>query len=238
MAVSFLLVAGSFSSAAPALAAPAFNTFPISYTQTTDRDMPMIDARNVTQNIPYSTSQADHDNGVTANAGDIIEFQIYYHNSSVAEDIATNVIIAAQLPSGSSAASAHTVSASIRSDQTSSISSSNSFYGGNMTVNVAGGAQTLGFMPGSVRHFPNRTTTAQTPGSGDSLVNASGLNIGSVAGCFDFSGFVSFRAQVGNVTTTAVTRDLTIAKRVLNVTRTETTFVESVTAPPSQPVKF
>lgn len=220
----------------PASAAVAFNTFPISFTRQTDRDLPMIDARNVSAGGDFSTSQTDHDNGVQASPGDVIEFQIYYHNSGVAEDVAHNVIIRATLPGG--VRQSHEVSATIDSDETTPISSSNAFFGGNITVHISGQAQTLDFVSGSVRHFPNRSAVAQIPSNGDNLVS-SGINIGSIQGCFEFSGLVTFRARVGSgITTFTEERNLSINKRVLNFTRGETTFRDSTSANPGDRLRF
>lgn len=226
---------GILGFAGAAHAVVAFNTFPVSYTIRTDYDFPMIDAKNITTTGGvFSTSQSDHDNGVSANAGDTVEFQVYYHNSGVAEDVATNVIIKAVLPGG--VRSAHEVSASVDSDQTSAVSSSDLARGGNMTVNISGQAQTLELISGSVRHFPNRSQTGVTHANGDNLVTSSGVNIGSVQGCWDFSGFVTFRARVGSAV--APSRDLTIDKKVLNVTKNETVFQNSTFASPSDRVRF
>lgn len=218
-----------------AQAAVAFNTFPISYTQATNRDYPMIDARNVSAGGSFSNSQSDHDNGVSASPGDEIEFQIYYHNTSIDTDEATNVIIRAILPGGSR--TAHTVEAVIDSDQTSPVSSSAAFYGGNISINISGNSQTLEFVSGSVRHFPNRSASGQIPSGGDNLTG-SGLSIGTVRGCFEFSGIATFRARVGSQQTVSDTRGLNLTKRVMNLTRGETTFRDSTAAGPGDRVKF
>ncbi|MBI4050777.1 MAG: DUF11 domain-containing protein [Candidatus Doudnabacteria bacterium] len=228
-----LIFTGIAGLSSRAQAAVAFNIFEISYTQETNRDYPLIDARNVTAGGSFSTSQADHNNGVAANAGDEIEFQIYYHNGGITEDEATNVIIKASLPGGTR--QTHEVSATIDSDQTSPVSSSDSARGGNITIHVNGDPQTLELISGSVRHFPNRSTVGQTVSGGDNIVS-SGINIGTVKGCFDFSGIVTFRARVGQVA--VLTRDLSINKKVLNVTKSETSFRDSTTANPQDRIKF
>lgn len=230
--VTGLVLSGVVFAAPSARAAVAFNTFEISYSSATNRDLPMIDARNVSRGGVLSSSQSDHDNGVSAESGDEIEFVIYYHNTGVPEDEATNVIVRAILPGGSR--NSHEVSATIASDQTSAISSSSSFRGGNITINLSGQAQNLEFISGSVRHFPNRTTSGQIPSGGDNLVG-SGLNIGTIRGCFEFSGFVTFRARVGQV---GQDRNLSLIKRVLNVTKGETSFRDSTIANPGDRLRF
>ncbi len=229
-----LLAVGSAGFAPEAAAGVAFNTFPISYFPQTNYDFPLLDARNVTAGGSFSTSQGDHDNGVTANRGDELEFQIYYHNSGVQEEQATNVIVRAALPGGTR--NSHEVSASIDSDQTVPVMSSDAFRGGNIVINLSGDAQTLEFISGSVRHFPNRGTSGQTVSGGDNLLG-SGINLGTIKGCFDFSGFVTFRARVGNQVVNQ-DRNLSISKRVLNVTRAESTFRDATTASPGERVRF
>lgn len=223
-----------------ALAAVAFNTFPVSFAPETNRDLPLLDARNVTASGAFSASQADHDNGVQANAGEELEFQIYYHNSGVADDQATNVTIRAALPGGTR--QDHTVAASISADNAALVSSHDTNFnrGGDITIHINGSAQTLEFIPGSARWFPNHSTTAQTVANGDNLVTSAGLNIGTVRGCFEFSGFVNFRARVGAAAVAGVTTnyDLGITKRVLNVTRNETTYQSSTSAFPGERVRF
>src|SRR3989338_1397164 len=233
LALISMIVTGVALGASPAMAVIQFNTYPISYTQETNRDMPMIDARNVSAGGAFSASQGDHDNGVSASQNDIVEFLIYYHNTGVASEVAHNVMIKAALPG--STRQTHEVSATIDSDETSPITSAAAFYGGNINVNISGSPQTLQFIPGSVQWYPNRSTTPQTPAGADNLVG-SGINIGSVQGCFDFSGFVKFRAKVGTVTEN--TYNLAINKKVLNVSRGDTSFADSTTARPGDRLRF
>lgn len=229
-----LVAVGSTGLVDLAHAVVAFNTFPISYTPQQNNDLPMIDARNISKGGTYSTSQADHDNGVLADPNDIVEFQIYYHNTATPEEVARNVIVKANLPGGSRGS--HEVSATIDSDETELIQSNSAFRGGNIVVNISGNvSQTLEFISGSVRHFPNRGTSGQTPSNGDSLLGT-GLNIGSIQGCFEFSGFVTFRARVGQAIVSE--RNLSINKRVLNVSKGHTVFLDEAPASPGDRVRF
>ena len=232
-AMSIVLLGGF--AVAPVQAAVAFNTFPISYSPSTNHDWPMIDARNVSDGGSFSSSQSDHDNGVTADAGEEIEFQIYYHNSGVTEDEATNVVVRAFLPGGTR--DIHEVSATIDSDQTSAISSADAFRGGNIDIHINGDAQTLQFISGSVLWFPNRSTSSQFLSNANSLVG-SGVNIGTIKGCFDFSGFLTFRARGGSTGTSSQDRDLSISKRVTNVTRADGSLRDSTNANPGDRVHF
>lgn len=230
-----LVLGGVVGFANFAAAAPGFNIFPVSYTQQTGYDYPMIDARNVSAGGVFSATQADHDNGVQANAGDEIEFQIYYHNGAVPEDVANNVMVRASLPGGTR--QSHEVSASVSSDQTSAVTSSGAFRGGNIVVYVSGQAQTLDFISGSVRWYPSRTTTAQSLANSDNLVG-SGVNVGTVQGCFQFSSIITFRARVGSQSVVNPDRSLSINKQVLNVSKGETSYNNSTFASPGDRVRF
>ncbi|TSA46150.1 hypothetical protein D4R52_01095, partial [bacterium] len=126
---------------------PQFNIFPITFQSPPPQnyDLPLIDARNVTQGGGYSTSQADHDNGVATNPNDVIRFSIYYHNGVPDEQANTAIqtmIQAFASPTLGTQAIDHTISASISAQNASAISSSN--HGGDMVVHIQGGtAQTL-----------------------------------------------------------------------------------------------
>ena len=61
---------------------PTFNIFPVAYDGSLNTDYPLIDARNVTKNEGWSTSQSDHNAGVNMDPGDTVEFLVYYHNGA------------------------------------------------------------------------------------------------------------------------------------------------------------
>ena len=100
---------------------PQFNIFPISYTGDLNHDLSLLDARNVTKSESWSGSQSDHNAGVTADPGDIIEFSIYYHNGAVnkPENIANDVLIRAISAGGSSFE--HTIGARISSTNAATV---------------------------------------------------------------------------------------------------------------------
>lgn len=232
LTIAALVSTVAFGFANFAFAAVAFNTFDISYSPSLNHDLPLIDAKNITKFGSYSASQGDHNNGVQADAGDVIEFQIYYHNGApnLDENIAHNVIVKANLPGATR--QTHEVSASIDSDETAPVSSSG--RGGNIAIHISGQPQTLEFVSGSVRHFPNRASQTLAPSNGDNLLG-SGVNIGNIRGCFEFSGFVTFRARVGNI---QADRNLTIQKKVFNASRGDSSFQDSVSASPNERVRF
>src|SRR3989344_8041432 len=91
------LIAGALAIPFVKAIGPIFNAFPISYTGERNHDLPMIDAKNVSKGEGWSVDQADHDRGIAADPGDVIEFSIYYHNSAADTDanVAINTIIKA-----------------------------------------------------------------------------------------------------------------------------------------------
>jgi uncharacterized repeat protein (TIGR01451 family) len=211
---------------------PQFNIFPLTYSGETCHDFPLIDARNVTKGGNFSTSQSDHDNGVAADPGDVVEFLIFYHNGAVngSSTVANSVNVQAFLPGGTF--STHTVSAQISGSNFSTVTS-DSTRGGPIAIQLPS-SQTLTYVTGSTQHFPNRSTSSVSLPDG---ITSGGVNIGSIQACFEFSGFIRFRAQVGS-TITQDTRILNVQKRVRNLTKNQTAFVDFVTADPSDRVEF
>lgn len=139
---------------------------------------------------------------VTASAGDVIEFLIYYHNGG--KDAAHNVKIKAALPEGTS--SKLTATASIKSEETAAISDTVvdgkvlGLSGG--TVLVSGTESKLELVPNSgawytqdaqgkliINQFPNGQNTA-------SIFSDDGVNIGAVNGCWQYAGFIYFQAKL------------------------------------------
>ena len=172
---------------------PEFNIFPISYSGEENHDFPLLDARNYSENGSFSQSQTDHDNGVYADPGDIVEFIIYYHNGApdAPENVAENVRIRAFLPSGKS--QTHRVSAQISASNAATVYSSS--LGGDIDVHINGSEpQTLEYIPGSTRWYPERSSSYQVLPDG---IVSGGVDIGDIRGCWDFSGFIKFRARVG-----------------------------------------
>ncbi|PIR97182.1 MAG: hypothetical protein COT91_02715 [Candidatus Doudnabacteria bacterium CG10_big_fil_rev_8_21_14_0_10_41_10] len=211
----------------------SFNIFPISYSGDVNHDYPLLDARNYSEGDNFSTSQSDHDNGVDADPGDTVEFVIYYHNGAANSDdtVAENVKIRAFLPSGKS--QTHSVSAQISSDDTSTVSSSNK--GGDVDIDVSGTeSQNIEYISGSTRWYPEGNSSYQTLPDG---IVTSGINIGDIRGCWDFSGFVKFQARIGEQ---VIENDgyLEIDKTVLHTSRAGSSFRDEVDAEPSDAVEF
>src|SRR3989344_1676711 len=210
---------------------PEFNIFPISYSGETNHDYPLLDARNFSDNGSFSTSQTDHDNGVDLGPEETIEFVIYYHNGAANgdENIARNVRIRANMPTELD--SIHNVSATILADNATTANSSTK--GGDVEVRISGSEeQRLEYVIGSTRLFPNHGSASQTLPDG---IVSGGINIGDIEACWDFSGFVKFKARV----TEDVSEDgsLEIQKTVSNQSDS-TGFRNSVDAEPSDTIEY
>lgn len=213
--------------------AAAFNIFPISYSGETNHDYPLLDARNYSEAEDFSSSQSDHNNGVDADPGDIVEFVIYYHNGAANQDdtVAENVRVRAFLPSGKSLT--HTVSAQISSDNTATVYSSSK--GGDMDIEVSGSEpQYLEYISGSTRWYPEGSSSYQSLSDG---IVSGGVEIGDVRGCWEFSGFIKFRARIGDE---VVEEDgyLEIEKTVRHEFNSGSSFRDEVDAEPSDIVEF
>jgi len=149
------------------------------------QDNPTFRISNYTKNPGCSTCWVS---SVSADQGEIVSFDIYYHNTG--SQTANTVTLRATLPSGTFASTNISV---VITDQAGGQAS------GSVALNLTS-AQTLTFIPGSVKWYPNQTLTAQALPSGQSgsEVVGSGLNIGSVAPGWATQGHVVFRALVGS----------------------------------------
>src|SRR3989344_5082886 len=232
LTVVVLVVAASITGTLFASATgPQFNIFPISYTQESNHDFPLLDARNVTNNEDWTNSQSDNDNGVDADPGDEIEFLVYYHNGAAdaPENIARNVRVRATVPSNKS--NSHTVSASISADNAETVASSDK--GGNVTIDLSE-SQALEYVSGSTRWFPERSTSGQSVPNG---ILSGGVDVGDVRGCWNFAGFVKFRVRVTEDIIEPEDGVLEIEKEVRN-NSSSTSFRETVVGEPGDTVEF
>ncbi|MCR4284195.1 MAG: DUF11 domain-containing protein [Parcubacteria group bacterium] len=150
------------------------------------QDNPTFRISNYTKNPGCSTCWTS---SASANQGEIVSFDIYYHNTG--SQTANNVTLRSTLPSGTF------TSANIPVVITDSAGGQAS---GSVSLNLTS-AQTLTFIPGSVKWYPNQTLIAQALplGQNGSEVVGSGLNIGSIAPGWATQGHVVFRALVGSV---------------------------------------
>jgi len=208
----FSLLAGQFFIATSAQAAdPQFNTFtPYVHTQTYSRDYYLLDAKNDTQGTSWGFP-------VSANAGDTLTFYLYYHNSTNNSN-AQNTTLRVAMPSGQS--TSQNVVGYLWADNATNATAANPFSQ-SLPVNLSS-SQTIQYVSGSARWFPNQAdwrsaaSTAFPNGqSGDQLF-ASGINLGTIQGCWEFSGAIVFQARIGNQQQNTGTANLTISKTVRN----------------------
>jgi uncharacterized repeat protein (TIGR01451 family) len=140
-------------------------------------DLKTIVAGNQTQGGDWQ------DNEVSAKPGDVISFQIYYHNG-VENTVAKNTRVRADLPDQPS--TKIRVNGFVWADKADIVTDS-------VAVNV-NQPQNLEYVPGSTKWFPNRSQTGQSIGDGVTTVD--GVNIGDITGCWRYAGFVTFRAKL------------------------------------------
>lgn len=200
--------ASLITSVTPAIS-PQFNIFtPYVHTQTYNRDYYLLDVKNDTKGTVWGFP-------ASADAGDTLTFYMYYHNGIVGST-ATNTTLKVALPSAS--ATSQSVTASLWSDNATNATAANP-----MTQSVPitlSSAQKLDYVVGSAKWYPNQTnwTTSSAvsfPGGQSSgQLFTSGINIGSINGCWEYSGAVVFQVKVGNVI--PANPNLTIQKRVWN----------------------
>lgn len=170
---------------------PRFDGYPAAYTGAANTDYPMLDARNLTTRSSYATSQAEHDRGLTASAGDTIEFLFYYHNGlpDLPENTARNTRLKVTLPV--TTAQSHTVSATISADGMQSLTSAS--RGGDVVVKFTGSTpQRLEYVAGSTQWFAERSATGRQLADG---ITVDGVNLGDVRGNWNFAGFVKFKVR-------------------------------------------
>lgn len=174
---AILLIVGVFSPIFFAQAA-SFNNDPL------DRQTLLV------SNYTKCPNCANWTSWVNADAGDIVSFAVYYHNTS--NETATGTIIRATLPSGSS----------MTQSITGSVWAQNApMVNGNASVNLSS-SQSLSFISGSVRWYPGGSSSYQLPPFGQTgaeIITSSGLNIGDVSPGWSTAGYVVFRVQVSGV---------------------------------------
>jgi len=198
-----------------------------------NNDYEMFQGRNFTNNETVSKDP------VSGNAGDVFLGYIYYHNG-MAGTTAENTKIKVNIPRETTSNTAK-LSATISADDVAAVSDTiveGQIIGlSGLTVNLDQDA-TLEFVPGSTKWFPNKSKIAvglPFDQSGNEIVSSSGLNIGGIEGCWQFSGFVTFAFKTK---VKAQPASLTLAKTVKNESRGQTAFGESVAASKNEKVQF
>lgn len=165
-----------------AFAATSFNNDP--------QDFATLRVKNNTENPGNTVGWAATAN---ADAGEVVSFAIYYHNTG--SETAQNVRVRLT-PQTTANASVHAFTAYLLADNASQISGSATVY--------LSTAQVTSFQSGSVLWFPNQTTSGPSPlpsgQSGSEIFNASGLSIGNIATGWSTQGSVVLSFTVGNTT--------------------------------------
>lgn len=189
--------------------------------------------------LNYSKGEDVWKDPVSGEAGDTFSGYIYYHNG-IENETAVNTRIKVSVPSKTTNKTAK-LDASISADNAQTITDTvvNGKIVGlsGLTVNLDQDAD-VEFIKGSVKWYPNKSDSAVSlpfGQSGDEILSSSGLNIGDIQGCWDYSGFITFAFKTK---TKVVPANLTLQKTVKNVSKGQTSFVESVSAAKSEKVQF
>lgn len=199
-------------------------------------DQEFLTGRNVTQNGTAFTDP------VNATGGDIVDVAVYYHNASedLVENIAKNVNIKINVPT--TEATSHKITGSISADNAETVTGTivNGQEVGikDLTINTGTALTKLSYVPGSVRWYPNRMTTtgagAQLPfgQNGDSIVTT-GVNLGDLRGCFQYSGFIILSVKVEGETQGIIKVDKKVRKA-----NTNDPFIAEIDTNPGQDVEY
>ncbi len=237
-------------------ASPAFNLYtPYVHNYVAGHDYYLLDVKNETQNTGWNFPMA-------ANPNDILIFDLYYHNSEPGT-IANNTTLRVSLPSG--AASQQTVTGYLSADNTTNATPSNPMSQ-SVQINIPT-AQSLTYIADSAKWYPNQGDASSNnfvplPNSQTgSQLFTSGINIGSINGCWEYSGQLIFKARVSDITpsptptptpsptptptptpsptpsptpTPTPAPVLTIEKQMKNLTNTDPNWSSSISATPQQ----
>lgn len=183
VALITVLTAG-LSFATPALAAGSFNPDPEG-----------LGVGILSVAISPTNHMGDYST-INAQPGDVVSVNIYYHNNGNAPITNTRMRIS---PASTGSGTSHTFTGTLSGDNAATITD---------TVSVhLSSAQTLTFIPGSVRWFPNQSGV-NGPGSGLSLsssqeaalVGGSGFSIGTLNTGWASQGGIVAKFQVSNAT--------------------------------------
>ncbi len=207
---------------------PQFNIFtPYVHIQTYNRDYYLLDVKNETKGTDWNFP-------VSADPGDTLVFYLYYHNGIV-NSMANNTTLKATLPSG--VGQQHTVTGYLWADNATNAGPSSPMTQA-VQINLSS-PQSLQYIAGSAKWFPNQgdwrydTATPFPNGQNENQLFGSGINIGSIEGCWEFSGAVVFKVKVSQIQYAA---SLTIDKKMKNLTNNETVWNDSVNAYPRQTI--
>lgn len=178
---------------------------------------------------------------ISGDAGDTFRGTVYYHNGMV-DTTAENTKIKLTIPTKTTNKTA-TLAASISADNASTVSDTiidGQIVGlSGLTVNLAQDAN-LSLVSGSVKWYPDQLNNQDVPvalpngQTGNEITKVSGINIGGVQGCWQYSGYVTFDFKATPIANAA----LDLEKTVRNVTAGETNYIELTNASGSNVVEF
>lgn len=165
---------------------------------------------------------------ISANVGDRVAFLFYYHNG-VVDSVANHTKVRVDLPMEQG--TALTATSYLWSQETAYITDTvvnNQIVGRTgATINTPTNAR-IQYVPGSTRWFPNGSQTAtQMP---DGIVSNSGLDLGSINGCWEYAGYVTFMADIYGQS------ELVMDKKVAHPG--ETTWHDEIIANPGDSVAY
>ena len=181
---------------------PSFNNL--------EKDVEFLQGRNLTTKTNWTDP-------VQANANEEVEVAIYFHNA-VPNSVAKNAIIKVQMPTNKG--TQHVIKATLGADNATTVSGT--IYNGHETGNPdltinSNGSTEVQFVNGSVKWYPNKMSTdgegANLPNgqTGDKLTST-GVNMGDLKGCFDYSGYLKFKVilkgEVVPLTEIAISKDV------------------------------
>jgi uncharacterized repeat protein (TIGR01451 family) len=157
----------------------------------------------------YTKGQANWADPVSgsyaANIGDEIVFRFYFHNG-VLNSTATNTIARALLPN--TVGTQHRVLSHLWSDQTQAIT--DTVVNGTIVGYGAGFSEINLTTPGRLEYVAGSSKIwRDNPDQNgvtipDGITSTNGINIGSISGCWEYSGYITFKARVKSAASIAI----------------------------------
>lgn len=143
--------------------------------------------------VGRTANQAAYSDPVSATTADRVTIAVYYHNN-VTGTTATNVTVQSVLPIAS--ATTHVIHTALRADNATPIT--DTVVGGqivgspDLTINLDHAAN-VSYVPGSTKWFPDLQQNPDQAGIPmPDGITTSGLNIGSIDGCWSHAGYVLY----------------------------------------------
>ncbi len=138
--------------------------------------------------VANSTQGTNWGDPTSANPGDVIAFNLYYHNGRE-NTVAINTQLRVNLPE--EAGTQLVANGYLWADNAAIVADTG-------TININGQAQKISYLPGTTKWYPNRSLEPVSLPDG---ITESGVNIGDITGCWPYGGRVVFQAQLEDVIT-------------------------------------